>query len=110
VDGLSVFKGNDSERTVLCFCHKPPQGIASVRLLALFQGVGDHPLDPVGASASGQAAIQLLVLDEDPFGGDIKIRAGLGHQISDGGGGQLGIRHLEPRGSIREGKGKGKRA
>jgi hypothetical protein len=64
----------------------------------------------VGASASGQAAIQLLVLDEDPFGGDIKIRAGLGHQISDGGGGQLGIRHLEPRGSISKGKGKGKRA
>ena len=46
MDGLSVFKGNDSERTVLCFCHEPPQGIASIRLLALFQGVGDHPLDP----------------------------------------------------------------
>jgi len=38
-----------------------------------------HP--PVEASASGQAAIELLVLVKDPFGGRIKVSARLDHQI-----------------------------
>ena len=44
--GLSVLKGNDPERSVLCLRHQTPQGVAAVRLPALLQGLSHYPQNP----------------------------------------------------------------
>lgn len=57
MDGLSVLKGNNPERTVLCLWHQAPQGIAAVGLSAFFKRLGHHPMDldhPFIESADGQ--------------------------------------------------------
>ena len=46
VNSLPVFESNDPERTVLCFRHQAPQGMAIIRLTALFQWLGQHAQDP----------------------------------------------------------------
>ena len=68
MDGLSVFKGNDSERTVLCFCHEPPTG-HSVRpaagacshdapgLSMLLHGQGLNASWPAGQPLPNAAAV-----------------------------------------------------
>ena len=57
MDRLSVLKGHDSERAVLCLWYQPPEGNAAIGLSAFFKRLGHHQMDldhPFIESADGQ--------------------------------------------------------